>query len=342
MRRKERILTKKCKMVDRVVTFNKNGYDPFLDFIKAYAILCVLLGHTFPYLHETGYSLWYGMQVPLFILIQSFHVMKKEKVQFNLRKCIERVILPFLLVQIPVYLIYLFFSSSSVIDLTINAIAGGGFGPGSYYPWIFLQMAIFLPFVRPMFNKGSKIQKAVIIIVICEACEITLSLINLPELIYRILAIRYFFLIYLAWLWVEEGIVVNKKTLTLSVLSMFSIVYFEYFYVSTEPWFFDTAWKTHRWPCYFYVSTLLCYFIYLIYQKIIYKVEKYIKILARCSYEIFLVQMAVVPLFPQLNFIPDDFARFGIRMILVIAISIIGGYHFNIIYNNILKKFKLS
>lgn len=29
-------------------------------------------------LFETGYSLWYGMQVPLFVLVQVFHAPKKE------------------------------------------------------------------------------------------------------------------------------------------------------------------------------------------------------------------------------------------------------------------------
>lgn len=32
------------------ILLNKNGYEPFLDFLKAYAIIGVLLGHTIPYL----------------------------------------------------------------------------------------------------------------------------------------------------------------------------------------------------------------------------------------------------------------------------------------------------
>lgn len=81
------------------IVFNKTGYDPFIDFIKAYAIICVLLGHTFPYTHETGYYLWYGMQVPLFILVQTFHVFKKDVYHLNLKKTISRILLPFLFVQ---------------------------------------------------------------------------------------------------------------------------------------------------------------------------------------------------------------------------------------------------
>lgn len=82
------------------ITFNKSGYDPFIDFIKAYAILCVLMGHTFPYLKASGYSIWYGMQVPLFVLVQVFHVLKKESYSFSVKKMLKRIVCPFLLIQI--------------------------------------------------------------------------------------------------------------------------------------------------------------------------------------------------------------------------------------------------
>lgn len=82
------------------ITFNKSGYEPFFDFIKAYSILCVLMGHTIRFLKETGYSLWYGMQVPLFVLIQSFHALKKESYSFSIKKISKRIIYPFLLIQI--------------------------------------------------------------------------------------------------------------------------------------------------------------------------------------------------------------------------------------------------
>ena len=86
--------------MQKVINFNKTGYDPFLDFIKAYAILAVLLGHTFPFLDETGYFLWYGMQVPLFILVQVFHVLKKENYKLNLIQLFKRVFVPFIAVQV--------------------------------------------------------------------------------------------------------------------------------------------------------------------------------------------------------------------------------------------------
>lgn len=78
------------------VTFNTKGYDGFIDFIKAYAILCVLFGHTFtPILDKVAYGVWAGMQVPLFILVQSFHTYKIDKATVNLLRILTRVVLPF-------------------------------------------------------------------------------------------------------------------------------------------------------------------------------------------------------------------------------------------------------
>lgn len=113
----------------KVITFNKTGYDPFLDFIKAYAILCVLLGHTFPFLHETGYPLWYGMQVPLFVLIQVFHVFKKDTYKFNIKKIIQRILVPYLLVQI-LPLCYVLFQTIKGNSLIFSYINGEGTDQG--------------------------------------------------------------------------------------------------------------------------------------------------------------------------------------------------------------------
>ena len=83
----------------QVVTFNKSGYDPFLDFIKAYSILCVLFLHTFPFLDKAGSCFWAGMAVPLFILIQVFHVFKKDTYTLSVRKLFLRILLLFIIVQ---------------------------------------------------------------------------------------------------------------------------------------------------------------------------------------------------------------------------------------------------
>ena len=66
------------------------------------------------------------------------------------------------------------------------------------------------------------------------------SVIDLPDSIYRLLAVRYLFLLYLAWIWVRDGIVINKVTTLFSFLSFLSIIYFEYLSVDDEVLSYDT------------------------------------------------------------------------------------------------------
>ena len=122
--------------MQKIITCNKLGYAPFLDFIKADAILSVLLGHTFPFLDETGYSLWYGMQVPLFILVQVFHVFKKENYKLNLNQLFKRVFVPFIAVQLVIFIAFIIKDGFSK-NLLINYAIGGG-----YWTRFLLPMAI--------------------------------------------------------------------------------------------------------------------------------------------------------------------------------------------------------
>ncbi len=239
-------------MINKVITFNKSGYDPFIDFIKTYAILCVLVGHTLVLHDYWGYGLWAGMQVPLFVLVQAFHSFKKETPGVNLKKIFLRVVVPYIIIQ-SIPFIYLLCKNPSGL---YSFIGGGGAGPGSYYPWVYIQIALLLPFVKRWIDKNKEHQTKVLIsfLVVCEAFEMLFSLIDLPDGIYRLLAVRYIFLLYLAWLWVKNGIVMNRLTIILSVLSFIAIVYFEYFSVDDEILFYNTAWEYHRWPCYFFVA----------------------------------------------------------------------------------------
>ena len=108
------------------ITFNKKGHDDFIDFIKAYAIICVLLGHTFLFLDKIGYAMWAGMQVPLFILVQSFHLFKKEQPSIDLVKILKRVFLPFVAVEVLTFFLAHFIVGYSCNELIDRFVSGGG------------------------------------------------------------------------------------------------------------------------------------------------------------------------------------------------------------------------
>ena len=112
--------------------------------------------------------------------------------------------------------------------------------------------------------------------------------------------------------------------------------------LNNEPLFYTTGWSYHRWPCYFYVSTLLCYLLHIIYVSIskISFVDRAIKFLAKCSYEIFLVQMAVIALLPKFGFIGNKYLALSFWIIVVWISSLVGGYVFNRVYSSIFKRIR--
>lgn len=325
----------------REITFNRIGHDSFIDFIKAYAIICVLFGHTFPHLDKLGYGLWAGMQVPLFVLIQSFHILKKDYYSICFKKLFFRIIVPFALVTL-VMCFFMFAKGRSVTEICNDILLLGGYGPGAYYPWIYLQLAFVIPILKLLLSKGSLLQLAILFIIFCEGLEILASYLALSDGLYRLLCVRYLFLVYLGFIWYKRGIVINTTTLLLSLVSLGSIIYFEYFSINDEPLFFNTSWKFHRWPCYYYVSTLLCYLLFVLYCKLRkYKnVMMFVNVLAKCSYEIFLMQMMIITLYPSSPNMSSSVVRFGIRTIPVWLISIAGGLVFNKVYSRVMNAIK--
>ena len=110
--------------------FNKYGYDPFIDFLKAYAIIMVVFTHCIPsFVHNLILGcLWIDVQVPLFLLIQVFHAYKNEKIpEINMKKMAKRIVLPFAIIQFVIFIISALFSKDNIYNLlNINILTGGG------------------------------------------------------------------------------------------------------------------------------------------------------------------------------------------------------------------------
>ena len=89
-------------MWKKTITFNLSGYDPFIDFLKAYSIIFVVISHILPlgYYKYIFFDVWGNMQVPMFVLIQVFHAYKKNvKPKLNWKSLFKRICLPYVAVQ---------------------------------------------------------------------------------------------------------------------------------------------------------------------------------------------------------------------------------------------------
>ena len=74
-----------------------------------------------------GYGLWAGMQVPLFVLIQTFHFYKKEGTRLNIKKIIQRVLLPFVIIGLIEFIALCFINTDCEYkQLALTGISNGG------------------------------------------------------------------------------------------------------------------------------------------------------------------------------------------------------------------------
>ena len=279
------------------IYFDKLHYDPFIDFLKGISIVFVILTHAISHkFHEYSvFCLWGDMAVPIFLLIQVFHAYKNITRKFNHNywlKVLKRVIFPFFVAQIIAMFIVLMKSDWSFSTL----IQFGNIGPGSYFPYIYVQFAILLFVLQPLmrFLKSNKILLGIVFILFSASFEFLSCKFNLSQGLYRLSFFRYFFLIYLGALMVLKPIKMDTFSLVLSALSVSFIIAFNYFdgIVSFEPWFYlRGGWKVFHWISYFYVANLLIWLLNRVYN-VCSKVIRHIIInTGKYSYEIFLFQL---------------------------------------------------
>lgn len=310
------------------IGFNKSGYDPFIDFLKAYSIVCVIIAHILPseFYKYILFQVWGDMQVPMFILIQVFHTYKKGvKPKLNWESLLKRICVPFIAVQA----VIVGFKALTEGIIWTDFVYSGGFGPGSYYIWIYIQMAFLVVIIWPWIKRVSFKYLLMVFLILSICLEVLFSIINLPEWLYRLLCVRYLFLIPLGIMWIEKGVLLNGKTILLSIISIVAVLFFVFTDYDLEPYFFNTGWKTHRWICYFYLPILLTYGLYIVWDRIqhLHIIEKAVKWTAARSYEIFLAQMAVFVCFPFACFslIPNSFISYSVWAVLVFSLSIFFG-----------------
>jgi hypothetical protein len=126
-----------------------------------------------------------------------------------------RIFVPFILAQILLIILYIVSRNFSVKGF----LAGGGIGPGSYYPWVYLQLWFLMPFmfflVKRNFFAGSLFIIFVSVIVnmvfsvFSSADWFQLPFINhrkeVFSALYRLCVNRYLFIYPLIFMLVEKG-----------------------------------------------------------------------------------------------------------------------------------------
>jgi hypothetical protein len=182
-------------------------------------------------------------------------------------------------------------------------LAGGGIGPGSYYPWIYLQLWILIPFMFLLMKKNAIIG-SITIILVSIGINVTfaifgsvnwfqVSFVNNERAalisLYRLLINRYLFIFPLVFL-------LLKQKLKYMFFLFFGFIGAGFMYcmvyknINIEPIFYKSGWDMYEFPSHFY-SLLVFIFLYKIYTYIPNVVQNIISKIGRYSWEIFNMQM---------------------------------------------------
>lgn len=273
--------------------------DYFIDYIKGIAILFVIIFHSgIERSLKIETLLTTEQSVPLFLLASSFIYFKKNKnLNFYKKndfiKFFKRIFFPFIIFE----LLILFVSyCKGEINLK-SFILKGGFGPGSYYPYLYLQYWLLLPIFNYLIKcKNLKLIHAIIISVLFELFFSIISLNSIFSIysdpIWRLFVGRSVFIIYLGFLISENKFkVINFLPLIfigifVSILQRYSIYNFSIFFFTSKAFVFNGI----HWPLYFYSAFFFIFLrnLYFIFSS---KIKILLCWLGFNSWEIFLSQM---------------------------------------------------
>ena len=281
------------------ISFKKEGYDPLIDYIKGLCILFVIWTHCMNRgeLSSILFPYWGDTAVPIFIIIQVFHYYKKGVgVRLpSLPKLWKRILRPYI-VMVALMFIAQFFMYYDITDGTFSpSLYWEKRGPGSYYIFIYLEMAFVIPLFAPLFRRLSTKWLLVIFIFLSQLVETICSLTHCPDNIYRIIFPRYLFLIFIGYLLAVKGLRLNKLTIIAGIFGMLFIYLFAYSRCDMEPVFCThlSLWPLCHWICYLYIAYFFLTFLKYTYTKLI-KSNRFmscIKIIGKYSYDIYIFQI---------------------------------------------------
>ncbi len=272
-----------------------------LDRAKGIAILFVCLRHglTRPELDASVAWLHLGQAVPIFILVTGYLACRSWErhglgvrsyyAWGRVRRMLTRIALP-LAVVLALEAVLLMATGRSPGHVLREFVVMGGWGPGSYYPWVYLQLWFLLPFILWLTSIRTGCASAwAFLFVICFAAEAVVGLLHPPSAVYRLLCVRYFFALCLGILWARDE---DPKGWVRWVLAALAAVY-----IGLERWrgpvlapVLYPTWPGYHAPAYFYSLVVVGAGIALS-GRLGGRLRGLLAAMGQASYEIFLTQM---------------------------------------------------
>ncbi len=279
----------------------KTEYFPVIDWLKAFAIILIVITHSLTWKERLsmGGPFWIDMAVPVFMILSGFtySLSAEHRNIYSFNKWFSlNLILPKLKRILVAYGVAMIVETILFAVLQPELIGGlikrylfGGWGPGSYYVPILLQLLLVFPVLFFIFNKSPI--AAIIISFGGHLCfDVLANLIPISESVYRLLIFRYLAFVFLGIIlyYYKDRLIeaLYGYVLFFGALSagyIYIYAYIGYTLTIFAKWT-STSLPTAFWAFFLVVSSFK-------YLRVAILVDNIVKIIGRASYHIFLVQM---------------------------------------------------
>lgn len=310
-----------------------------VDALKGLAIIAVLLLHSLDseILDFIKSVIHIGQAVPVFALITfylTFLSLEKNGGRIRgyysverLKRMSKRILLPFIVVTFVQCLMLVCVSRFHPLEILIE----GGYGPGSYYVWIYLQIWLLAPLIFWLLKKNDVVG-SIVVYVACIALNVLCSYCCNNDA-WRLLVVRYLSLSVIAWIWLRYSSYTKANKLYLVLLGLLSLsylLYFERFDVS--PFVYYGSWRSQNYPVYFwtFVLVILCVKLIAVIPRRLCNILVWLGV---NSWEVFLAQMFFIGCL-SLNRFPRIYS-FGVTQISYIIFVFAASIGSVMIYNRL-------
>lgn len=271
----------------------------FLDYVKAICVIMVIITH-YDWTDKTSpaFTMFINMAVPVFMIVSgyNFAMSNRKKAEGRLGKMygwnmmkpkLIRFLVPFFTICM-IEIALLAFEDKNIHPLRIFLL--GGYGPGSYYVPIMLQLLVIFPIIYILVQRNAKVGLAV-----AGAAnllfEIAVEVFEIEKYYYRLSIGRYLLLIaFGCYLYLHpEHRVKRYQMMTMFLIGLAYIV--AVFGFDQEFGLFG-YWKTTAMPVAFYIFPIVILLFRKFYHSTIPGVGgRTLLMIGQASYHIFLVQM---------------------------------------------------
>lgn len=232
-----------CNQNNHIIFFNKalnNKRDNFIDSLKGYAILLVVVGHAIQYVSITNadniflFRLIYSFHMPLFMFISGYMAFTTfDGSAVKLNKKFTRLLVPFFSWTAINYLVMSFQSKNTLDSLTfiVNIVKSPDNG-GLWFLWV-LYLAYFLLFISKQLHEDTALM---IILIVLQSTSVILPNINILGLG----LLRWHLVFFLTGYYLNKyAFIFMKYALIFGKLSFFIFPVLVFFWNrTTEPSFF--------------------------------------------------------------------------------------------------------